>query len=124
MADSTAVEAATGPTDELSGELNATPHVEHEAPAADDDLSLADLSKNPPAESAAVDNAEAPADESNPEPQQASPDAEPEKEATATAKAVSTVKSAATKANGAASGVKKVCTVLLCSISFSYLCIL
>lgn len=122
MADTTLVEPAPGPTDELnpSSSTDPTPHVEHEAPTADD-LSLADLSTNPPADSAAIDDAAVPADdESNPEPQEPAPEAEPlGKSTTVKDKVASTVKSAATKTNGAASGVKKV-GIILCFISFRH----
>ncbi|KAJ7169747.1 hypothetical protein C8R46DRAFT_1265230 [Mycena filopes] len=106
MADTTIVDA---PGDELTSAGDVTPRAENEAPAAPDDLSLADLTTtHPPTDSAAGDDAEsAPADtESNHEQQQ---EAAPEgKTAAAKAKVASTVKSAATKTNGAATGVKKI----------------
>ncbi|KAK7064336.1 laminin-like protein epi-1 [Favolaschia claudopus] len=108
-----AVEPIPAAADEPNGEVEpsaAAPPAEHEAsgPAADD-LSLADLSTNPPADTAPPVDPPAPTEgESLADTQDAEPDAEPGKVEGVKAKAVSTVKAAATKANGAAGGVKKI----------------
>ncbi|KAJ7103667.1 hypothetical protein B0H15DRAFT_228317 [Mycena belliarum] len=106
MAD-TVVEPVPGPPEELGPSRDPTPHAEHEAPAADD-LALADLSSNPPADlNVAVDDSAIALDES--ELPDAAPEAQPlGKVAAAKAKLASTVKSAGAKSNGAAAGVKKV----------------
>ncbi|KAJ7630802.1 hypothetical protein FB45DRAFT_867140 [Roridomyces roridus] len=92
---------------EFSPPSDSTPHAEHEAPA-DDDLTLADLSNNPPADSEGTSEPAAVPTESDPTPQpQESVAAESlEKRTTTEAKPSSTAKSASAKPNG--SSVKKI----------------